>query len=167
MGSKSAPAAVLGFVGLLAAAGCADPGSADYATICATKVEPIVRVDDRQCPPVGAEDQRSPWGWYYMQLPAGDYDEDTGGTHFTSITVVDVGGRVYPGSGSHVRPRSLDTARTIRPPARSTPVGVMGGPGATAGTSPATGSQSVARPGSSSISRGGLGVSGVGGSSGS
>lgn len=112
MGSRTARVArmtaLMGVV-TLGVAACDDP---DYATYCARKID-SVRAEDSSCQmAVGEDDPRSPFGWYYQQLPDGDDS--------TVVSVVSIGEPVR--SGTYTRPGVGNLVRSM--PSRPGTAGV-------------------------------------------
>jgi hypothetical protein len=120
--------------------GCGDDNEA--SRICTTKTEPPVRVDDQLCDHPRNPAEAATHGWYYQQLPATRYDDEGYSDGSDSVVVVGVGQPVY--------------ARGARPPGSFSPP---------AGVSPQR--FAPAPKGGGTVTRGGLGVSGASGSSGS
>ncbi|MEV1294471.1 hypothetical protein [Pseudonocardia sp. NPDC049635] len=134
------------FVAFLAG-GCTD-GVADGVEVCATDRPPHTRVDDRQC------DQNRPGvGRFVQQLPATRYDDD-GYAMYAPLVVPNVGQPLPVGAAP-----ASGFVRSVPDPKN---------PGRVAGVGRVQRVPSVGAPAGSTISRGGLGVSGyAGGGSGS
>lgn len=140
MGRTTAAAGALAVIALVGACSTA----ADVVEVCATRTDPPLRVDDDRCVRPLTRGDAAAYGWFEMQLPAATGYDDDDMPIYPGIVVVDVGQRLDRGSGAF-RPAGTPRAGAapLRVPAQST----AGSP--------------------STVSRGGLGTSVRGGSSGS
>ena len=109
-----------GTLGLAAAValltGC-DDGQFDYVEFCGTLAQPVQVAPDAYC------DSTTPrmadqYGRYTVQLPTGEYDDDTGETSFVGVFIGNPGSPApagfRPGRPAGAAPARIVSASTVR-----------------------------------------------------